>query len=116
MESPASNMTTPSLPAYSWVEEPKQRGTFGIFSFCLTTVTICVWSAVHLDIPDTRHSSTRRFRIRVAWMLVALIAPEFLLFLAINQSIDAHTLETKVAESFQSRPMAKPGILVCGFC
>jgi hypothetical protein len=110
-----SNTTTPSQPAFSWVEDPNRRGTFGIFSFCLSTITISIWSAVHLDIPDKRDSSTRRFLIRVAWMFVALLAPEFLLFLAINQSIDAHTLQTRAAEFFHSRPMAPRGIFARGF-
>jgi hypothetical protein len=114
MGGPASNTTTPSQPAYSWVEEPKQRGTFGILSLCLTTMIICVWSAVHMDIPHTRHSSTRRFLIRVGWMLIALIAPEALLYLAINQRIQAHTLEKRAAKYLQSQPMAKPGMLARG--
>jgi Na+/alanine symporter len=115
MESPASNTTTPSQHAYSWVEEPKQRGTFAILSLCFTTIIICVWSAVHLDIPKTRHSSTHRFLTRVVWMLIALNAPELLLLLAINQRIDAHVLNTRVTKYLQSQPMAKPGILARGF-
>jgi hypothetical protein len=76
---------------------------------------ICVWSAVHMDIPNTRHSSTRRFLIRIFWMLIALIAPEVLLFLAINERIQAHALEKRAAKYLQSQPMAKPGILARGF-
>jgi hypothetical protein len=115
MESPASNTTTPSHPAYSWVENPRQRDTFGILSFSLTTMIICVWSAVHLDIPNTRHSPTRHFLTRLVWMLIALIAPEVLLFLAINQRIQAHALGKKAAKYLQSQPRAKPGMLARGF-
>jgi hypothetical protein len=42
-------------------------------------------------------------------MLIALIAPEHLLLLAINQRIDAHVLKTRVTRYLQSQPMAKPG-------
>jgi hypothetical protein len=110
----ASNNTTPSHPAYSWVEEPKQRGTFGILSLCLTTMIIYVWSAVHMNIPHTRHSSTRRFLTRVFWMLIALIVPEVLLFLATNERIQAHALEKRADKYLQSQLIAKPGILARG--
>jgi hypothetical protein len=115
MENPASNTTTSTLPVYSWVGKPKQRDTFGILSVCLTTMIICVWSAVHLDIPNTRHSSTRRFLTRVFWSLIGLIAPEILLICAITQFIDAYGLKTKATKYLPSRPMAKPGILARGF-
>jgi hypothetical protein len=112
MENRTSNTTKPS---YSWVEEPNQRGTFGILSFCLSTMTICVWSTVHIDIPNTRHSSTRSYLYHALWTLITLIAPEFLLYLAINESIQAHTLEKIAAKYLRSRPMAEPGILGRGF-
>jgi hypothetical protein len=111
MEISASNTTTPSQPVYSWVGEPKQRGTFQILLLCLATMIICVWSAVHLDIPNTRHNPTRRFLIRVVWMLITLIAPEALLFLAINQRIHARTVNTRAAKYLQSQPMTSPRML-----
>jgi hypothetical protein len=48
-------------------------------------------------------------------LLIALIAPELLLLLAINQSFDAHVLETIAATYLQSQPMAKPRTLAHGF-
>jgi len=97
MENPANNTTTPGDPSFSWKPEPTQRGTFGIFSFCLSTLIICVWSALHFDIPATRHTLTHRIFIQVSWMVVALIAPEVLLCAAINQRVDAEILMAKAA-------------------
>ena len=34
-----------------WRPEPTFRGTFGILSTCLITLGLCVWSAIHLNIP-----------------------------------------------------------------
>ncbi|KAF2184187.1 hypothetical protein K469DRAFT_519079, partial [Zopfia rhizophila CBS 207.26] len=30
---------------------PKCRSSFGIFSSCITTMLLCVWTAIHLNIP-----------------------------------------------------------------
>src|ERR1700749_745530 len=98
MENTVANTTTHANPPYLWVGEPKQRTTFGILSFCFSTLVICVWSTVHFNIPRRRLTNTRRFFLQVAWMLVALLAPEFLLFLAINERIDAGFVLGKVLE------------------
>ena len=111
MENLPTNTTTPTNPPYLWVEEPQQRSTFGILSFCFSTLIICVWSTVHFNIPRRRHSNTFRVFLQVAWLVGALIAPEFLLFLAINERIDAEFFLKKVLES---RPeLVKPGMIAC---
>jgi hypothetical protein len=109
MENSTSNTTTPGDPSFLWKAEPTQRGTFGIFSFCLSTLIICVWSALHFDIPTARHKLTHQFFIHVYWMVVALIAPEVLLCAAINQRIDAEILTRKAIE-YLPQKLAKPGI------
>ena len=107
METPASNTTSPGDPSFLWKPEPTQRGTFGILSFCLSTLIICVWSALHFDIPITRLTPTHQFFIHVSWLVVALIAPEVLLCAAIDQRVDAEILMKTAVEHF---PLAKPGI------
>jgi hypothetical protein len=111
MENPATNTTTPSAPQSSWVAEPKQRGTFGIISLCLSTLVICIWSTLHFNIPIIRCTTTRRFFFQVTWMFIALLAPEFLLYLAINERINAGTLLKKV-HKFHPH-LKKPGMLTC---
>jgi hypothetical protein len=109
MENLTSNTTTPGDPSFLWKAEPTQRGTFGILSFCLSTLIICVWSALHFDIPTTRHTLTHRIFIHVFWMAVALIAPEALLCAAIDQRIDSELLTRKAVE-YLPQKLAKPGI------
>ena len=72
---------------------------------------ICVWNAVHLNIPSTRLTLTYQIFNRVLWMLIALIAPEVLLFLAVTQRIDASMLKKEAVEYLPSRRLAKPGWL-----
>jgi len=110
MDNPATNATTPGDPPHPWVPEPKQRGTFGIISLCLSTMVICIWSTIHFNVPTKRHSNTRRFFTQVLWMFIALLTPEFLLLLAIDESVNAGILLRKTLEFHPH--LAKPGVLV----
>ena len=110
MEAPATDATTPGNSSQMWVPEPKYRGTFGIISLCFSTLIICTWSTLHFNIPTRRYSATRRFFLHVAWMLIALTAPELLFFLAINERVTASTLLDTVLD-FHPR-LAEPGIFV----
>ena len=109
MENPPTNSTTPSNPTYLWMGEPKQRGTFGIVTICISTLIICVWSTVHFNVPTKRLTPTRRFFTQVLWMAIALFAPEFLLCLAINQWADAAILVKKTQAFHQG--LDKRGML-----
>ena len=109
MENLTTNTTTPSNPPYLWIGEPKQRTTFGILSFCFSTLIICVWSTLHFPIPTRRHTAIRRVFIQVSWMVFALLAPEALLFLAINERIMAGALLKQVLKLHPH--LAKPGML-----
>ena len=35
-----------------WQPEPGNRGTYGLLSSCVITMVLCVWTAVHLNIPE----------------------------------------------------------------
>ena len=111
MENPAINSTTPGDPTYLWMEEPNQRGTVGIVTICVSTLIVCVWSTVHFNVPTTRRTPTRRFFTQVHWMTIALFAPEYLLYLAINQWVDAAILVKKTL-AFHPQ-LAKRGMLTC---
>ena len=109
MNNTATNTTSPSNPPYVWEGEPKKRGTFGIISFCFSTLIICIWSTLHFNIPIRRYTATRRLFVQVSWMFIALLAPELLLYLAINEMITARVLLKKVLKFHPH--LAKPGML-----
>ncbi|KDQ06935.1 hypothetical protein BOTBODRAFT_82753, partial [Botryobasidium botryosum FD-172 SS1] len=81
-----------------WVPQPTFRGTFGIFSLCLSTMVICVWSTIHMDIPTERRSMTQSTIHGVSWMLSALFCPELLLFIAFNQRMSARGILKQASE------------------
>ena len=108
MENATTNTTTSGDPPYLWIEEPKQRSTFGILSICFSTLTICVWSTLHFSIPRKRQTTTRRVLHHVLWMVVALLGPEFLLYLALHERIKAGAMLKRVLK-FRTH-LKKPGI------
>src|SRR5258706_1141988 len=85
------------------------RAIFGIIAFSPTPFIICIWSTVHFSIPTRRYSATRRFFLQVSWMVIALLAPEVLLYLAINERTNASILVKKALEFHPH--LAKPRIL-----
>ena len=78
-----------------WEQEPNGRGTWGVLSTCTITMVLCVYTALHLNLPPpnplpegtstwTRLSQSRSCR-QVRWMLMALLAPELVVFTAWTQ-------------------------------
>jgi len=41
-----------------WVSDPNGRGTLSLIISCVVTFTLCVWSALHVNVPV--HGSTHR--------------------------------------------------------
>lgn len=85
-----SNTTT----SVGWTKEPDTRGTAGILFSCLVALGLCIWMAVHLNVERIESSETRiTFVTRVAgkctWAIAALLAPEFVLSIALHQFLVA---------------------------
>ena len=81
-----------SAPLFLWVAAPTTRGTFQIISLCLSTMFICVWNALHMDIPTYRLSTGASVGQGVVWMLSTLLFPELLLLAALVQWTGAKDL------------------------
>jgi len=59
----------------TWKPEPLERGTYSILSSCLVTLGLCVWTAIHLNVPEQNGRLAQILR-KLGWMLLAFIAPE----------------------------------------
>ena len=92
-----SKLLQPTSPhsAPLWKANWSSRSTFDLVSGCILTLLICVWTAIHLNIPQYEERRRRgfavyrRFRRRVWWMFVGLIGPELVLYTALDQFIQA---------------------------
>lgn len=66
----------------SWYHEPNTRGTWTILQTCVITLTLCVYSAVHLNVPEKGITKSRRILRRVKWVAIEILAPELVVFVA----------------------------------
>jgi hypothetical protein len=92
----------------SWVPEPKTRGSWGILSSCIVTISLCVWTAVHLNIPE--HTKKRlepwafwkspQLHRKVLWLLLGLLAREIVAYTAWGQRQQAEALMKDVNKHY----------------
>jgi hypothetical protein len=82
------NATSTSL-VYGWIKSPNERGTIDIIWNCVSTVFLCSWSVLLLNVP-----SKPGFRAylgqKLSWMTFAIFFPELLAGLAQGQWLSAH--------------------------
>ena len=65
-----------------WKPSPETRGTFDILTTCVVTMLLCVWTAVHLNIPSFESTWFERLMRKTGWLVLALIAPELVAYTA----------------------------------
>ena len=97
----ATNLSDPSSSNYvGFVGDPNGRGTISLLVSCLLTLLLCVWSALHLNVPH-QHSGNldtcfRNFR----WVLAGIYAPELVVFTAWRQWASAKLLGDLVQKRY----------------
>ena len=84
-----------SISATAWVDSPNVRGTFDILQTCLLTLLACIYTALHLNVP-ARTDWYITLRLRIKWILLALFAPEVVLFMAGDQLQQARNLRQEL--------------------
>ncbi|KAF8242583.1 hypothetical protein K440DRAFT_527539, partial [Wilcoxina mikolae CBS 423.85] len=64
---------------------PRTRGTFQILYSCTFTLALCVYTAIHLNVLPRHEGNLIYYRRKTKWVLIALIAPEVVLYTAACQ-------------------------------
>lgn len=101
--------TPPTLNAtVAWQPAPPYRSTSNILISCLSTLFICVWSALHVDIATGRPTWSR-YQSKLGWVFVALFCPELLFWIAFEQFQMALLLTIKAHEYLPVADDAKDG-------
>ncbi|KAK0105190.1 hypothetical protein ONS95_004414 [Cadophora gregata] len=91
-----------------WVADPNGRGTSGLVISCLLTLGLCVWSAMHLNIP-VKHEGQREFWLRrVKWSTCGVPIPELVVLLAWRQWTSAGRLTKEVNKIFNNGKSTLP--------
>ena len=70
-----------------WVPEPdvEERGTASIIYTCFFTIYACTWAALHLNVPRRNLSHLGRLLRKIQWMILAVLAPEYISLTALVQ-------------------------------
>jgi hypothetical protein len=79
-----------------WYEPPNERGTWDIILSCVLTLTICVWSALHLNVPCEESRLRDRNTRRLRWILLGIFAPELVVSTAFGQYLTATWLRREI--------------------
>ncbi|KAL8646763.1 MAG: hypothetical protein Q9226_006725 [Calogaya cf. arnoldii] len=86
----------------TWVPEPNVRGTWSLLSTCIITVSLCVWSAVHLNVREHQQVGPQYWR-KAKWLLLGIFAPEFLAYIAWQQRQEASKLSRAFRATYQQQ-------------
>ena len=73
-----------------WVSEPDGRGTMSLLWGCLSTLFICLWASMHLNVPAEDDSALARFGRKLKWTCISAIAPELVSAMAFAQWWTSH--------------------------
>lgn len=84
-----------------FVQQPEGRGTLSILFSCLLTLSLCVWSAVHLDLPKHDEHQFHYGCRYLKWSLLGLLGPELVIWAAWRQHISARVLTKSIHEVHQ---------------
>ncbi|KAL7812696.1 hypothetical protein V8C44DRAFT_329024 [Trichoderma aethiopicum] len=82
-----------------YVPNPDGRGTLSLLFSCLLTLSLCVWSAIHLDLPPYGESDIEYTYRYLKWSMLGIFGPELVIWAAWRQFISARTLTNFVKES-----------------
>ena len=56
--------------APAWVDDPNTRGTWSILYSCVFTLVLCVWRAIHLNIPGHGETQMQQFLRKIKGCLL----------------------------------------------
>ncbi|KAK1535713.1 hypothetical protein CPAR01_09255 [Colletotrichum paranaense] len=101
--SPPFAAAAPPSSTTNWAPEPNGRGTFGLICSCVLTLTICVWTALHLNVPAARSTLRSRSLERTKWVLYGIFAPELVVATAAAQYIVARWLKKEIEKDAADR-------------
>ena len=80
----------------AWVSSPGVRRTSAILWSCIVTLTACIYTAIHLNVPLPHEGSGRFLWRKSKWVALALFAPEIVLYCALSQLLEAQKFKKEM--------------------
>lgn len=98
----------------AWYPAPNYRGTWDLIVSCVLTLTICVWSALHLNVPVKQSKLRDRNVRRLRWILLGIFAPEVVVSTAFAQYLTARWLMNEIQGDIMYRKnLVSPPFFTC---
>jgi hypothetical protein len=88
-----------------FVKEENQRDTISLLISCFATLFLCVYSAVHLNVPRKAERNYRKLLRELQWCVLGLFAPELKLYTAWRQLASARQLRLEVEQTKSEGPV-----------
>lgn len=85
-----------------YVNDPSGRGTPSLVLSCLLTLVLCVWSALHLNVPPLGRTRRQIVWTNIIWITAGIYCPELVVFTAWRQWSSARILSRLVHQKYQS--------------
>ena len=79
------NASNPSGLAEGWVSQPPGRGTLSILLSCVTTIFLCSWSVLCLNLPEPGLGRWGFLKYKLRWQLFTIFFPEVVTGMAAEQ-------------------------------
>ena len=87
----------------AWVSSPGVRGTSDILWSCIVTLTACVYTAIHLNVPPPQEGRWQFLWRKSKWVALALFAPEIVLYCALTQLLEARKFKNEMNKLWAKR-------------
>lgn len=94
-----------------YVSDPNGRGTPTQVVSCLLTLILCVWSALHLNVPPRDQTRLQLVWLNIRWIIAGIYAPELVVFTAWRQWSSARLPNQLVLDTLQEQRKLPSG---CG--
>lgn len=85
-----------------WVNDPDGRGTFTILSSCILTLSLCVYTSIHLNVRSYKQTELRAWVETTKWVFFGILAPELMVYVAWRQYMSARALD-RVVKGLKTR-------------
>ncbi|TAQ90572.1 hypothetical protein B7494_g1095 [Chlorociboria aeruginascens] len=79
-----------------WVDDPPGRGTWSLVYSNVFTILVCVYTAIHMNIPPIGDTNLMCWARKIKWVIIAIFAPEIVVFTAFLQWLKARTFLAKL--------------------
>ena len=87
----------------TWVSNSGVRGTSDILWSCIVTLTACVYTAIHLNVPPPKEGRWQFLWRKSKWVALALFAPEIVLYCALTQLLQAWKFKKEMNNLWATR-------------